>query len=178
MTKATKQRIREAALTMGKPFNVTALKMRLPDLVFGPTAPKGKEWRNLLDEMVTEGALSVYKQGATIPQGGSEGDERQRQYMVLTGHTELVPRTNRQPIPDSTQAAIAYLKTKRPGDTFFVADLRRPLGLPLRNNLSRVCDKLYSEGKLSRERENPHQNQPLDGGRWLYTIKAELWRQA
>lgn len=73
MRKKDRQRIRETALQMDKPFTVTALKMRLPDLVFGSAAPKGKEWRSVLDEMVVEGALTVYKQGASAPLGGNEG---------------------------------------------------------------------------------------------------------
>ena len=82
MTKKDKQRIREAALAMDKPFTVTALKAKLPDLVFGSASPKGKDWRKVLDEMVAEGTLTVREKGNSIPAGGSEGDERQRQYAV------------------------------------------------------------------------------------------------
>jgi hypothetical protein len=87
MTKTTKQRIREAALTMDKPFTVQTLKSRLPDLVFTSAAPKGREWRRLLDEMVAEGVLVVHSQGASIPAGGNEGDDKQRQYVVSTAAT-------------------------------------------------------------------------------------------
>lgn len=82
MTKKNKQRIREVALTMDKPFTVTALKMRLPDLVFGSAAPKGKDWRTVLDEMLIEGVLAIDAQGTGIPAGGEEGDEKQRRYVV------------------------------------------------------------------------------------------------
>jgi DNA-binding phage protein len=85
MRKKDRQRIRETSLQMDKPFTVTALKMRLPDLVFGSAASKGKDWRNVLDEMVVEGALTVYKQGASAPLGGNEGDEKQRKYMSSFG---------------------------------------------------------------------------------------------
>src|ERR1035441_3034954 len=91
MTKATKQRIREAALTVDKPFNVTALKMRLPELVFGSAAPKGKDWRNVLDEMLAQGKLSIHQHGANVPLGGTEGDEKQRQYVVSTAATAQAP---------------------------------------------------------------------------------------
>lgn len=87
MKKIDKERIREAALATDKPFTVTALKMRLPDLVFTSAAPKSKEWRNLLDEMVAEGKLSIREHGAKALLGGTEGDEKQRQYVVTTAAT-------------------------------------------------------------------------------------------
>ena len=83
MTRQTKQRIRSTASSMDKPFTVTALKMKLPGLVFKRGAPKGKEWRTVLDEMVAEGSLAVHEQGASAPLGGTEGDEKQRQYIVV-----------------------------------------------------------------------------------------------
>jgi hypothetical protein len=79
--KTDKQRIRSAALQMDKPFTVTVLKMRLPDLVFGSAAPKGKDWRDVLDRMVAEGVLVVHSQGASIPVGGGEFGKL-RQYVV------------------------------------------------------------------------------------------------
>ena len=91
MKKTDKQRIRSAALQMDKPFTVTALKMSLPDLVFGSAAPKGKDWRNVLDEMVAEGKLSIRELGANAPLGGNEGDEKQRQYVVSTAATAQAP---------------------------------------------------------------------------------------
>lgn len=105
MKKSDKQRIRETALAMDKPFTVQTLKGRLPDLVFTSAAPKGKEWRGILDEMVTKGALSVYKQGASIPLGGSEGDGMQRQYVVSTAATAQAPAET-PTVLESVRAAV------------------------------------------------------------------------
>ena len=80
MTKHDKQRIREAALLMDKPFTVQTLKNNLTDLVFSSRAPKSREWRNVLEEMITEGLLAVHAQGERIPLGGTEGGGRRREY--------------------------------------------------------------------------------------------------
>ena len=80
MDAKTKQQIRDAALAMGVPFTLTGLKMKLSTLVMGSASPKSREWRDVLDELVSEGKLVVVENGAAAPLGGSEGQARERKY--------------------------------------------------------------------------------------------------